>query len=112
LRAAVGSWPVSGPAVTIGIGALADSDWLEAMRARVGKDIARFDALLEEAGWRIVGGTRLFRLAGHADARGAFERLLAAGILARPFAEAPDRLRFGIPGDENAWERLAAALRS
>ena len=47
----------------------------------------------------------------HDDARAAFERLLAAGILARPFADAPDRLRFGIPGDENAWERLATALR-
>jgi cobalamin biosynthetic protein CobC len=112
LRAAVGSWPVSGPAITIGIGALADSDWLEAMRARLGKEAVRLDTLLREAGWRIVGGTRLFRLAAHADARGAFERLLAAGILARPFAEAPDRLRFGMPGHENAWERLAEALRS
>ena len=45
------------------------------------------------------------------DARAAFERLLAAGILARPFADAPDRLRFGMPGDENAWERLTTVLR-
>ena len=80
------------------------------MRARLGKDAARLDALLKGAGWRIVGGTRLFRLAAQTDARGAFERLLAAGILARPFADAPDWLRFGIPGDENAWERLAATL--
>ena len=81
------------------------------MRARLGKDRARLDALLERAGWRIIGGTRLFRLAAHADAGAAFERLLAAGILARPFADAPDRLRFGMPGDENAWERLTTALR-
>jgi cobalamin biosynthetic protein CobC len=112
LRAALGSWPVSGPAIAIGIRALADSDWLEAMRARLGTDTARLDALLLGAGWRIVGGTRLFRLAAHEDALGAFERLLAAGILARPFADAPDRLRFGIPDDQNAWERLARALRS
>jgi histidinol-phosphate/aromatic aminotransferase/cobyric acid decarboxylase-like protein len=112
LRAALGPWPVSGPAIAIGIRALADSDWLEAMRARLGQDKARLDALLRETGWRIIGGTRLFRLAAHGDARAAFERLLAAGILVRPFAEAPDRLRFGIPADENAWERLAAALPS
>jgi cobalamin biosynthetic protein CobC len=112
LRAALGSWPVSGPAITIGIGALADSDWLEAMRARLGKDTERLDALLLGAGWRIIGGTRLFRLTAHEDALGAFERLLAAGILARPFAHTPDRLRFGMPGHENAWERLAEALRS
>ncbi len=80
------------------------------MRSRLGEEAARLDALLLGRGWRIVGGTRLFRLAAHADARVAFERLLAAGILARPFADAPDWLRFGIPGDENAWERLTAAL--
>jgi cobalamin biosynthesis protein CobC len=111
LRAALGPWPVSGPAIAIGIRALADSDWLEAMRARLGGDAVRLDALLHGAGWRIIGGTRLFRLAAHTDARTAFERLLVAGILARPFADAPDRLRFGIPADENAWERLAAGLR-
>ena len=111
LGAALGPWPVSGPAIAIGASALADSDWLNETRARLGKDAARLDDLLQRAGWRIIGGTRLFRLAAHADARAAFERLLAAGILARPFAEAPDWLRFGIPGDGNAWERLAAALR-
>ena len=111
LRAALGPWPVSGPAIAIGIRALGDSDWLEAMRARLGKDRARLDALLHSAGWRIIGGTRLFRLAAHEDACVAFERLLEAGILVRPFADARTWLRFGMPGDENAWERLTTALR-
>ncbi len=111
LRASLGPWPVSGPAIAIGVRALADSDWLEATRARLGGDTARLDALLLGTGWRIIGGTHLFRLSAHAHARAAFERLLAAGILARPFAAAVDWLRFGIPGDENAWERLATALR-
>jgi cobalamin biosynthetic protein CobC len=111
LRSALGPWPVSGPAIAIGAAALADSDWLEAICARLGGDAARLDALLHGSGWRIIGGTRLFRLAAHADARAAFDRLLHAGILARPFANAPEWLRFGIPGEENAWERLATALR-
>ena len=111
LRAALGPWPVSGPAIAIGVRALADSDWLEATRARLGQEAARLDLLLQNAGWRIIGGTSLFRLAARADARAAFEQLLAAGILARPFADAPDRVRFGIPADEIAWERLATALR-
>jgi cobalamin biosynthetic protein CobC len=110
LRAALGEWPVSGPAIAIGTKALADRAWTEAIRDRLGKDAARLDALLARSGFRIVGGTRLFRLAAKADAEAAFGRLLAAGILARPFVGAPDRLRFGIPGDENAWRRLAAAL--
>jgi cobalamin biosynthesis protein CobC len=111
LRAALGPWPVSGPAIAIGARALADSDWLEATRVRLSEDAVRLDALLQGAGWRIIGGASLFRLAAHPDARAAFARLLTAGILARPFADMSDRLRFGIPADESAWERLAAALR-
>jgi cobalamin biosynthesis protein CobC len=111
LRAALGPWPISGPAIAVGIRALGDSDWLETTRARLGKDAIRLDALLLGAGWRIIGGASLFRLAARPDARLAFGQLLAAGILTRPFADAPDRLRFGIPADESAWARLAAALR-
>jgi len=111
LRAALGPWPVSGPAIAIGIRALADSDWLEATRARLAKERARLDALLLKADCRVIGGTRLFRLAAHDDARAVFERLIAAGILVRPFADERTWLRFGIPGDEDACERLAAALR-
>ena len=111
LRAGSGPWPVSGPAIAIGTRALADSDWLEATRARLGKETARLDALLLKADCRVIGGTRLFRLTAHEDARAIFERLIAAGILVRPFADERTWLRFGIPGDENAWERLAAALR-
>jgi cobalamin biosynthesis protein CobC len=111
LRAALGPWPVSGPAIAIGVRALADSDWFEATRSRLNKEAERLDALLHGAGWRIIGGTQLYRLAAHADARAIFEQVLREGILTRPFAKAADWLRFGIPGDESAWERLATALR-
>jgi cobalamin biosynthesis protein CobC len=110
LRAALGPWPVSGPAIAIGTRALADPAWADAMRDRLGEDAERLDALLEGNGWRILGGTRLFRLAARDDARCAFKRLLMAGVLTRPFAGAPDRLRFGMPGNEPEWARLAAAL--
>ena len=110
LRAALGPWPVSGAAIAIGCGALADESWLEAARAGLGADAARLDALLVENGWTIAGGTRLFRLAQRGDARGVFERLLQHGILTRPFADAPQRLRFGIPDSEAQWGRLARAL--
>jgi cobalamin biosynthesis protein CobC len=111
MRTALGPWPVSGPAIATGIRALANLGWLEAMRERLRHEAARLDALLEGAGWRIIGGTSLFRLAARPDARAAFEQLVAKGILTRPFEKAPDKLRFGIPGDENAWERLATALQ-
>ncbi|MBV8107490.1 MAG: threonine-phosphate decarboxylase [Hyphomicrobiales bacterium] len=112
LRTALGSWPVSGPAIAIGARALADPDWTATISARLGEDAARLDGLLETSGWRIIGGTRLFRLAARGDAEGAFRRLLSAGIVTRPFAKAPDRLRFGIPAEEAHWERLSAALRA
>jgi cobalamin biosynthetic protein CobC len=110
LRAALGPWPVSGPAIAIGTKALADLNWINAMRVRLGEDVARLDSLLRDAGWRILGGTRLFRLAAREDAGEAFKRLLVAGILTRPFAGTADRLRFGVPAEEQAWRRLAAAL--
>jgi cobalamin biosynthesis protein CobC len=110
LRAALGPWPVSGPAIAVGSRALADSDWLDATRARLAMDKARLDALLDGAGFSILGGTRLFSLAARENAGEAFKRLLMAGILTRPFADAAERLRFGIPAGEEAWRRLAAAL--
>lgn len=39
-----------------------------------------------------------------------FERLGRAGIYVRRFQHDPSRLRFGLPGDEAAWLRLAQAL--
>ena len=90
--------------------ALADSAWLAATAARLAEDAARLDALLAAGGWRIVGGTRLFRLAAHPGASHAFKRLMSAGILTRAFAVRPDWLRFGIPAEEAHWRRLAAAL--
>jgi cobalamin biosynthesis protein CobC len=112
LRAALGHWPVSGPAIAIGAKALVDLDWTAAIGARLAMEATRLDALLKDAGWRVLGGTRLFRLAAREDAGEAFERLLRAGILTRLFPNASDRLRFGIPGEEAHWGRLAAALDS
>jgi len=110
IRAALGSWAVGGPAITIAARALADDEWLSTMRGRLADEAPRLDGILTAAGWEVIGGTRLFRLARHADAGERFLALLEAGILTRPFADAPDRLRFGLPADERAWARLAEAL--
>ena len=111
LRAALGPWAVSGPAVAVGRAALADDAWAEAARARLARDAARLDASLEENGAAILGGTALFRLAAVGDSARWFERLARAGILTRPFAERPTWLRFGLPGNEAAWRRLEDGLR-
>ena len=109
LKAALGPWSVAGPALHVGALALSDSDWLaDTGRARV-RDAARLDALLAPHG-RIVGGTALFRLLETPQAAALFTRLGRHGIYVRRFQDAPDRLRFGLPGDESAWSRLHAAL--
>ncbi|MGF3025286.1 threonine-phosphate decarboxylase CobD [Methylobacterium aquaticum] len=111
LRRAIGPWAVSGPAIAIGRCALADAVWRREAAARRGRDAARLDGLLDAAGGRIVGGTVLFRTVDIRDASGLFARLGRAGIFVRRFEAAPGRLRFGLPPDEAAWTRLAAALR-
>ncbi len=110
IRNVLGPWAASGPAIALGTAALADATWLDATRARLQADVARLDGLLAQAGFRILGGTLLFRLAQHAAAAKTFDRLGQSGILARRFDAEPSWLRFGIPGGE--WDRLAAALPS
>ncbi len=110
LRAALGPWAVSGPAIAVGQKALADPAWLEIATARLRKDSERLDHLLAKAGFTVVGGTPLFRLAERDDAGLWFRRLGRAGILTRPFHAKPGILRFGIPSDEPGWRRLTAVL--
>ncbi len=111
LRATLGPWPVAGPAIAVGQVALSDTAWAEAMRVTLARDAARLDGLLTGAKLEVVGGTSLFRLARTSAAADAlFEHLGRAGILVRRFAEAPTWLRFGLPGIDEDWQRLAAAL--
>jgi cobalamin biosynthesis protein CobC len=110
LRATFGPWPVAGPALAAGEAALADADWAKTMREVLARDAARLDRLLTGAGLEIAGGTSLFRLVQTPAAAALADHLGRAGIVVRRFAEAPTSLRFGLPADEAAWQRLAAAL--
>ncbi|MGY2051089.1 threonine-phosphate decarboxylase CobD [Methylobacterium sp. JK268] len=110
LRAALGPWAVSGPAIAAGLAALPDRAWREAAAASRRADAERLDGLLAQAGARLVGGTCLFRTADFPDAPALFARLGRAGLFVRRFEAAPDRLRFGLPGTAAAWERLERAL--
>jgi cobalamin biosynthesis protein CobC len=110
IRDALGPWAVSGPAIAIGCTALADRAWLHATAARLARETAALDDCLRQGGLDVLGGTRLFRLARSDRAATVFARLGRAGILVRRFADQPDRLRFGLPGDMAAWQRLRAAL--
>lgn len=110
LRAELGPWAVSGPALALGTTALRDATWLEHAKARLIRDRDRLDLMLEAAGFAILGGTPLFRLADHPKAPAIADHLGARGLHVRRFAPTPSWLRFGVPGPPGDWERLAAAL--
>ena len=110
IRKVLGPWQVSGPAIAIGIAALDDKDWRERAQRRLQNDVARLDLLLQAACLTVLGGTLLFRLVKSETTPALFTRLGKAGLFVRRFDRRPDWLRFGMPGDEGAWSRLAAAL--
>ena len=110
IRAALGTWPISGPAIAIGLQALRDPAWLHASMVSARHAAARLDSVLQSGGLRIVGGTSLFRLAETPHAARMVEALAQAGILVRSFPAAPHWIRVGLPGNDTAWSRLSAAL--
>ncbi len=111
LREELGPWAVSGPALTIGAAALADDAWLQAAAARLADDGRKLDELLVSAGFAILGGTPLFRLASQPEAHEKVEDLARRGIHVRAFDHQPTWLRFGLPVGDAEFRRLSAALQ-
>lgn len=112
LRAMLGPWAVSGAALAVGAAALADTAWIERTRQRLAKAATRLDAILMASGLCIVGGTSLFRLAQTPQAGTLSRHLGRTGILVRAFPDNPSWLRFGLPANKQAWQRLDDALAS
>jgi cobalamin biosynthesis protein CobC len=110
LRGLIGPWAVGGPALSIAAEALADSAWIEATGRHLAADARRLDTLLTDAGLAVIGGTDLYRLTTTPKAEALYEFLGRRGILIRPFPQFPDRLRWGLPGDDAAFERLTEGL--
>lgn len=110
VRALLGDWPVSAQAIAWGTAAYADSGWIAERRVMLVAQAARLDAMLARHGVIASGGCPLFRLVVAADARAIFARLATAGVLTRPFADRGDWLRFGLPADDAAFDRVDRAL--
>ena len=110
VRAAVGPWAVSGPALAIAEQAYRDRPWQAETRARLTRTAARLRATLAEAGLAPVGGTDLFQTAAHDRAAALFEALGKAGLYVRHFPDHPTWLRCGLPPHDAAWSRLTAVL--
>lgn len=111
VRAVFGSWPVSGQALACGLQALNDQKWHRKTGERLALATRRLRLLLQNTGWEIIGGTRLFTLVRLHNAHAVWATLCRAGIVTRAFTYDDSILRFGLPRNEDEWERLEAALR-
>lgn len=111
VRRKLGAWPLSAPAIAIGITAYRDQPWIAATRQRLAQRASALDALLIRCGHNPIGTCPLFRLIETDDAPALFDRLARRAILTRPFTDQPRWLRIGLPADPAACDRLEAALR-
>jgi cobalamin biosynthetic protein CobC len=105
----LGPWSVSGPARRVAAAALGDRVWQAQARARLGQAGERLHGLLCRHGLKPDGGCALFKWHRTPKAAQLHLALARRGILTRRFTEPPS-LRFGLPGEERDWRRLAAAL--
>lgn len=110
LRSLAGPWAVGGPAIVTGMAALSDRKWHRETCRRLARDAARLDGLAAGSGWRLVGGTPLFRTYETGDAATVQNWLARAAIWTRRFPYSTGWLRLGLPGTGAAWQRLEAAL--
>lgn len=109
-RAGLGPWACSGPALAIGAAALRDRNWADRTRMQLREQARKLDTILSAAGFTRAGGMALFRLVRHPHASSYHDALARQHIWCRKFGWADDLLRFGLPPDEAAFERLADAL--
>lgn len=106
LRDHLGPWAVAGPALEIGARALEDLDWAAATRGRLAADAKRLDNLV---GWKLVGGTDLFRTYQVPDAAAMQDKLAQGRVWSRIFPYSQTWIRLGLPAPD-AWDQLRAAL--
>jgi cobalamin biosynthetic protein CobC len=109
LAVAVGPWAIAHPAREVARAALADAAWQARQREQLRAASIRLARMIAAAGLGESAGTALFRYVVTPRAEAIFNALARHGILLRRF-DAPAALRFGLPGSEAEWQRLAAAL--
>ena len=107
LREKLGPWPISHPAREVARQALADSAWQQATRVQLLAASQRLATLLAPLGK--VERTALFCTLRTPHPAALAEHFARHAILLRRFDE-HGLLRFGLPGDEAGWQRLATVI--
>lgn len=114
LRELLGPWTLAGPSRYAVRLAFEDRDWHATQRERLSACSARLQATLEAAAFAPDAGSAFFQWKRDSRAGELHDALARRGILTRVF-QTPSSLRFGLPPDDAAFERLregvSAALR-
>jgi len=105
----LGPWAVNGPSRYLAQQLLVDREAQQRQREALLQAGERLAALLEGHGLPPSGGCALFQLLRRPDASALHEHLARQAIFTRLFPDLA-ALRFGLPADESAWQRLDAAL--
>ncbi|MCY4138448.1 MAG: aminotransferase class I/II-fold pyridoxal phosphate-dependent enzyme [Rhodobacteraceae bacterium] len=110
IRKLLGPWPVSGPAVQIGLGSLSNEDWIIVSGERLRRDASRLDSFLSHHGFQPADGIDPFRLYCIPNASAVHRSLARRRILVRTFDHSCTWIWFGFPKTEEEWTRLEEAV--
>ncbi len=111
LEERLGPWAVSGPALHLAAAALRDDKWRKRTLTKLQAGRDTLEDMLLAQGHEVVGGTALYVLSRNERAEELNAHLLSKHILVRTFPGQPTWLRFGIPANKTAFNKLEKALK-
>ena len=109
LKQHLGPWTISTASRFIASAALQDRSWQQQCRIQLKQQSIRLNQLLLQAQLKPEGYTALYQWVLSPNALNIHQQLAQQGVLTRVFAN-PASIRFGLPKDEQQWNRLARAL--
>lgn len=111
LNEQLGPWTISHPSRYVATAALQDIDWQRQTQQHLKTHAKRLAFLLAQQGLKVTGGTLLFQWVKTEKAPQIYHTLAQQGVLVRLF-DKPKSVRFGLPHDEQQWQRLEMHLKA
>lgn len=107
----LGPWTIAGPSRQLCQQALMDKTWQQQQRLRLLASSQRLQQVLQPYSSTAVAGTGLFQTLTLTQAATWHHLLCQQGIFTR-LTDERDALRFGLPANEQQWQRLTQALQA
>ena len=108
----LGPWSLTGPTRYIAKQALGDKVWHEKAKTELRNSSERLRQLLTNYALAPNGSTALFQWVKHPKSKNIFDAFAQQGILIRLFEGDMPSLRFGLPANEEQWQRLNCTLKT